>query len=985
MNKWFRVLSILIIAGCGNIHSDSDILDFVDPFIGTNGHGHVFPGAAFPFGMVQLSPDTRKDNWDACSGYHYSDSVILGFSHTHLSGTGVGDYGDIRFMPGTGGVRIRPGGDGNPGSGYQSRFSHKNEKAYPGYYQVFLEDAGINAEFTVSPRCGFHQYSFPASDSSYILIDLKESVVSEQIIESSIHIHNEMEISGMRRTSGWAEDQVVYFYAIFSKPFDSYGIANSGIIAGLDTIAKGIDLQAFALYKTGKDEIVNVKVGISSVSEEGAKKNLLQEIPGWDFNQTKKEAQTAWYQKLRKIEVKGGNPDDRKKFYTALYHCYIAPNLFSDADGAYRGHDRNVHQAQGYNVYTVFSLWDTYRALHPLMTILEPGPTCDFIKSFIDMYEKGGLLPVWELAGNETNCMIGYHSIPVIFDAYIKGIKGFDVNKAYEAMVKSAEADQFGLKYYRECGYIPAEMEGEAVSKTLEYAYDDWCIAMMAKDLGKEDDYRYFIQCAQSYKNIFDPDTRFLRGKRNGMFTEPFDPAEVNFMLTEANTWQYTFYTPQDISGLIGLMGGDSLFEDKLDEMFTTKAGLSGREQSDITGLIGQYAHGNEPSHHMAYLYDYIGKPNKTQKLVRKIMDDLYGADPAGLCGNEDCGQMSAWFVMSAMGLYPVTPGIGYYAIGSPLFEEIKLHLDGDKELVIKANNNNSGNIYIQSAIWNGEEYDQSFFSHLDLMKGGTLSLEMDSQPSSGWAEEKQSRPVSAITEHLITPVPYFTAASGSFQENLAVGIRHLDPHAQLFYHFEYIPGNDETLYTGSLNINSTTVVSSYATSEPNGKSRTTSASFFRIHHGWEVTIKDAYSNQYTGGGDMALVDGQHGGPNFRTGSWQGYQGVDVEATVDMGELTTIREVSATFLQDQGSWIFMPVKVEFAVSLNNHDFRTISVIENTIADTLPEAVIKDFKKAGLKEKGRFIRMKAYNRGTCPGWHVGAGDKAWVFIDEIAVE
>jgi predicted alpha-1,2-mannosidase len=986
MNKWFLLLPLILLAGCDSINRNSDYLNTVDPFIGTGGHGHTFPGAAYPFGMVQLSPDTRKDNWDACSGYHYSDSTILGFSHTHLSGTGVGDYGDIRFMSCTGDLKIRSGEAGNPGSGYQSRFSHNGESASPGYYQVFLEDYGINAEFTVSPRCGYHQFTFPASDSAYILIDLKESVVTEQIKGSSVRFHNANEISGMRRTSGWANDQAIYFYAVFSRPFDSFGIADGGIIGHNDTVAEGKDLQAFARFKTRKDEKVSVKVGISSVSEEGAKKNLMSEIPGWDFEQIREKAKAAWQEKLSKVEVKGGSMDDRTKFYTALYHCYIAPNLFSDVDGSYRGHDGKIHQSPGFNVYTVFSLWDTYRALHPLMTILEPETTRDFIKSFLDMSEKGGLLPVWELAGNETNCMIGYHSIPVIADAYFKGIGGFDANKAYNAMVKSAEADQFGLKYYRDYGYIPAEMEGEAISKTLEYAYDDWCIAMMAKDLGKNDDYLYYMQRAQSYKNLFDPDTRFLRGKRNGMFTEPFDPTEVNFMLTEANAWQYTFYTPQDISGLIQLMGGDSLFEKKLDEMFTTQAGLTGREQSDITGLIGQYAHGNEPSHHMAYLYNYIGKPFKTQKLAREIMNDLYGVDPAGLCGNEDCGQMSAWFVMSAMGLYPVTPGIGYYAIGSPLFEETRIHLGGERELIIKAKNNNSSNIYIQSASWNGGVYDKSYFNHQDLINGGILALEMGSRKGNGWAEDKQNRPVAAITEHIINPVPYFKAVSGSFQENMVVSLNHLDPEAVIYFRIEdenMVKAYD--LYREPLNLLSTSKIIAYAAKDQGNLSKTAFASFFQVHNGWKVTIKEPYSNQYTGGGEMALVDGQHGGANFRTGSWQGYQGVDVEATVDMGEITRIRKVAATFLQDQRSWIFMPEKVEFSVSDNNLDFQTFAIIENSTSDSISEAVIWDFKKEGLKEKGRYIRMKAYNRGTCPEWHVGAGDKAWIFIDEISVE
>jgi hypothetical protein len=620
------------------------------------------------------------------------------------------------------------------------------------------------------------------------------------------------------------------------------------------------------------------------------------------------------------------------------------------------------------------------------MTILQPERTADFIQTFLDIYEKAGLLPVWELAGNETNCMIGYHAVPVIVDAYLKGIAGFDAEKAYSAIRSSAEQDHAGLKYYREYGYIPAEMEGEAISKTLEYAYDDWCIAMMAKKLGKENDYRYFIQRAQYYKNLFDPGTRFLRGKRNGMFTMPFDPSEVNFMLTEANAWQYTFYVPQDISGLKDLMGGDGFFEKKLDEMFSDSGGLSGRQQSDITGLIGQYAHGNEPSHHMAYLYNFTGKPYKTQKLVREIMNDLYGSDPSGLCGNEDCGQMSAWFVLSAMGFYPVTPGSGYYTLGSPLFEEIRIHLEDGKDFIINANNNNASNIYIQSANLNGEDYDKSYLDHEVIIKGGEMLFEMGSYPDTDWASKPGNWPVSGISDHIITPVLFFEAPSDSFQDTITIKLRHNNPEARIYYSFDSnLPDSGSAVYLDPITIDRSASLNAYAALDSNTPSKITRASFFQIHHDWTISIKNPYNNQYIGGGDMALIDGQHGGPNFRTGSWQGYHGVDFEAVIDMGNVANVNKIAATFLQDQRSWIFLPEKVEFSVSRTPYDFKTVAIIENNLADNIPEAIIKEFKKDGLKEGGRYIRVRATNKGTCPDWHVGAGEKAWIFIDEITVE
>jgi predicted alpha-1,2-mannosidase len=981
---WFIVM-LTILGGCSE-NDRKGILNQVNPFIGTDGHGHTFPGATLPFGMVQLSPDTRQDNWDACSGYHYSDSTIMGFSHTHLSGTGVGDYGDIRLMPITGKLQIRPGNEKAAGSGYRSHFSHENEKASPGYYQVVLDDYEINAELSVTSRCGFHQYTFPATDQAYIIVDLKESIMTESNLDLFVEVVNDHQIRGYRRSSGWAEEQRIYFYAIFSRPFESYGIASGGEFLENEKDAKGTDIQVFVKYRTKENEKIQVKVGISSTGIEGAKQNLMVEIPDWNFNRVKKEAGDLWLKELRRIEIRGGTGEDRAKFYTALYHCYLAPNLFSDVDGRYRGHDGNVHQSDNYDVYTVFSLWDTYRALHPLMSIIQPGRTADFIRTFLDIYKKRGLLPVWELAGNETNCMIGYHAAPVIVDSYLKGIEGFDVETAYAAVLNSAMQDHFGLKYYKELGYIPAEMEGESISKTLEYAYDDWCIALMAEKLGKDEEYQYFMQRAQSFKNLYDPQTGFLRGKRNGMFTEPFDPSEVNFMLTEANTWQYTYYVPQDITGLKELMGGDDIFDEKLDEMFTGSTGLSGRQQADITGLIGQYAHGNEPSHHMAYLYNYVGKPYKSQKLVREIMNNLYQDDPGGLCGNEDCGQMSAWFVLSAMGFYPVTPAIGYYTIGSPLFEEITIHLENGNDFHIYARNNNTSNIYIQGAKLNQRTYKKSFITHNDLIKGGKLVFEMDSQPGKDWAIKPENQPHSLIADHFIMPVPYFQASSASFQEELTIKLGHIYQDASICY------GNDtiepEMIYSinkDSIILSQSTTLHAYALNDLSVSSKISTASFYKIHHNWEIFIKEQYSPQYTGGGDIALIDGQHGGPNFRTGSWQGYHGVDFEATIDMGKVQRINKISATFLQDQRSWIFMPERVEFLVALYDYNYRTVAILKSKTPEDMEDAIIEAFTKDGMKENGRFLRIKATNRKTCPDWHVGAGDKAWIFIDEIVVE
>lgn len=984
MRKYAIFLAVVFLAGCHQSNTD-DISFYVNPFVGTGGHGHTFPGATVPFGMVQLSPDTRKDNWDACSGYHYSDSTIMGFSHTHLSGTGVGDYGDIRFMPLTGDLKLVPGDEKDPSGGYRSRFSHDNEAASPGYYRVFLRDYGINVELTATRRCGFHRYSVAGDRPLHIVIDLFESVTSDEVLGSAIEFISDHEVSGYRRTRGWAEDQTVYFYASFSEAFSQYGIAQGGITEAAAKAKSGTNLQAYVSFPKVIQDYLTVKVGISAVSVEGARRNLEAEIGEQDFDMVKKRAHDEWNRELSKIEIRKGADSNRVKFYTALYHSFIAPNVFSDSDGSYRGQDRQVYPGGGHEMYTVFSLWDTYRALHPLMTLVQPEKTVQFIQTMMDIYKTGGLLPVWELAGNETFCMIGYHSVPVIADAIMKGYAGFDHLQALEAMKHSAGRDHFGLNAYRQYGYIPADEEGESVSKTLEYAYDDWCIAMVAKKLGRDVDYRTYIVRAQNYKNLYDPSSRFLRGKRNGMFVEPFDPAEVNFMLTEANTWQYTFYVPQDIRGLMDLMGGQEAFADRLDEMFTTSSDLAGREQADITGLIGQYAHGNEPSHHMAYLFSYAGKPYRTQQLVRQIMDKLYGTGPDGLCGNEDCGQMSAWFVLSAFGFYPVTPGSNLYVLGSPLFEEAEMELPTGEHFTVRAKNNSPENVYIQSATLDGAPLTRSYLSHDEVMKGGILELEMGSVPSGTWATDEQDLPRSEISDFLITPVPYYRAPGKTFRDSISVSIHSALPGAEIYFRtgdgqmdgvsqFYTLPvSSDETFRLAAVAVKDTMMTSLPA-----------EGVFRKLHHLWTIRLSGEYSNQYTGGGDIAVIDGETGGVNFRTGGWQGYHGTDFEAVIDLGSKQAVRKMGARFLDDQNAWIFLPQEVEFAVADREGKYRVVaSFIEP--AEAHGDAAIQEYVREGGWEAVRYVRIKAKNTGTCPSWHKGAGSKAWLFIDEVIIE
>jgi predicted alpha-1,2-mannosidase len=594
-NKWLQILTpILFYSLSAYTQLPLFPVSDVNPFIGTDGHGHTYPGSSMPFGMVQLSPDTRLDGWDGCSAFHDSDTIIYGFSHTHLSGTGCSDYGDILVMPFTGNISLKD-------YGFASSFSRTSETATPGYYSVFLEKYHVKAELTSTNRVGFHRYTFPADGKAGIVVDLKHR---DKVLKSGITLVTNDEIEGYRISQAWAAKQMIYFVAKFSRPFNEVNIDS---------------LQAFLTFSDNKNEPVLVKLGISGVSIEGARKNLEAEIPEWDFDSIRLQAQVTWNAELGKIRLEGATDEKQVVFYTAMYHTMLQPNIFNDVDGQYRGRDFEVHKTQGFSYYTVFSLWDTYRAAHPLYTILETNRTNDFIKTFLRQYKEGGMLPVWELSSNETGCMIGYHAIPVIADAYLKGIHDYSASDALEAMKHSAMQDHLGLKYFKIKGYIPADKEGESVSKTLEYAYDDWCIAMMAKKMGKEDDYRTFIARAQYYKNIFDPSTGFFRAKANETWFSPFEPAEVNFNYTEANAWQYAFYVPQDIEGLMELMGGREKFATKLDELFSTDSRTTGREQADISGLIGQYAHGNEPSHHMAYLYNFVLQPWKTQEIVHRI------------------------------------------------------------------------------------------------------------------------------------------------------------------------------------------------------------------------------------------------------------------------------------------------------------------------------------------------------------------------------
>ena len=796
--KLFLPILLVLLTTCRFQNAKKDYTSLVDPFIGTGGHGHTFPGATVPFGMVQISPDTRWEDWDGSSGYHYSDKTIMGFSQTHLSGTGAPEYCDVLLMPTVGAVQILPGEENDPKSGYRSAFSHANEYATPGYYSVILDDDKVKAELTATARTGMHRYTFPASESSNIIIDLKNR---DHVLESNIEIISDTEIQGLRRSRRWADNQFVYFYAKFSKPFKSSGIAlDDKMVDGIKR-AEGTNIRAFVRFQTTDKEQVQVKIGISAVDVAGARKNLEAENPGWNFEKIAGAAKDKWNKFLSKVDVEGGPQKLQKIFYTALYHTAIAPNIFMDVDKRYRGVDHGVHKAEGFTNYTVFSLWDTFRANMPLYTIIDPNRYQEFIKTFLEMYRISGVLPQWEIAGNNTAVMIGYHTHSVILDGYMKGISGFDEKLAFEAMKKRVQ----DIGYYKDLGYIPADKSGGSVSEVMEYSYNDWSVSRMAKQLNKEEDFHDYSYRAQFYKNMFDPSTGFMRPKNaDRKWVTPFDPSEGSEHFVEGNSFQYSLFAPHDVNGLIDLIGGDQKFIAWMDTLFT-KQSKHDQNAIDATGLIGQYAHGNEPSHHMAYLYNYAGAPWKTQAIVRQILDTLYDDQPNGLSGNEDCGQMSAWYILSAMGFYQVCPGTPDYVIGTPIFDKVTVMLENGKKFIIKANWPSPENKYIQSATLNGAPYTKSWFTHKDILNGGELVFKMGAVPNKNWGSANEDRPMTEKYEPAVT-LPYAVTTDEYFQKSGTVTLHCDDPEAKICYTTDGSrPTEQSLLYTAPVFLDKTT------------------------------------------------------------------------------------------------------------------------------------------------------------------------------------
>ena len=738
------LVGLLSLNSCTDSLKMKEYADYVNPFIGTGGHGHTFPGAVVPHGMIQPSPDTRIDGWDACSGYYYADTTINGFSHTHLSGTGCADFGDVLLMPTVGEQKYQPLGSKIQKMAYASAFSHENETAEPGYYSVFLDTYGIKAELTATKRAALHRYTFPESKDAGFILDLDYSIQGQRNKDMEIEVISDTEIRGHKMTTYWAFDQYINFYAKFSKPFKYTMVTDS---VSLDEGGKLMPRCKILLhFNTEKDEQILVKVGVSAVDMEGAQKNVEAELPEWNFDKIRKEARQAWNNYLSKIDVTTSNTEDKVIFYTSLYHTAISPNLFTDVDGRYLGMDLKIHQGDTLKpIYTVFSLWDTFRALHPLMTIIDPDLNNDFINSLIKKHQEGGIFPMWDLASNYTGTMIGYHAASIIADAYVKGYRDFDLQEAYKACVRAAEYDTTGIKcpplvlphlmpmakYYKNTlGYIPCDRENESVAKALEYAYDDWCISVLAEAVGDYENKSKYARFSEAYEFYFDPSTRFMRGlDSKGEWRTPFSPRSSNHRnddYCEGTAWQWTWFVPHDIEGLVKLMGGEDAFVDKLDSLFTAESQLEGEIVSaDISGLIGQYAHGNEPSHHIIHMYNYVNRPWKTQELVDSVFHSQYANSIDGLSGNEDCGQMSAWYILNSMGFYQVCPGKPIYSIGRPLFDKASINLPDGKQFTIITKNNSRTNKYIASVTLNGQPLNTPFFTHDDIITGGIMEITM--------------------------------------------------------------------------------------------------------------------------------------------------------------------------------------------------------------------------------------------------------------------
>ena len=944
MRKFCCLIAVVVLLFSCN--REKQLTDYVNPFVGTDGHGHTYPGAIVPFGMIQPGPDTRLEGWDGCSGYHYTDDTVYGFSQTHLSGTGCEDLCDLLLMPID--ESFVYDGESLKSTDYCSHFTHKKETARPGYYSVHLDRNGVDVELTCDKRRAAHRYRYAKENHNGFVIDLqhRDKLLSGGISwQQSEECGNDI-IVGHRHSASWNPDQHLYFAIESDQKIESVEIVNDST-------------QAVVRFAEGV-KVATLRVAISGVDEAGAVKNLNSDEKK-SFDEMKSAANDIWESELSKIKVEGGTKEQKRCFYTALYHCMTSPYLWSDADGRYRGQDGEIHEVDGeHEMYTVFSLWDTYRALHPLLTIIDRQRTENFIYSILKHYEQGGETTMWELAAHETHCMIGYHAAPVVLEAATAGILDEWPDslkfKLLEGLMVTSNLEKYGRSAYAQQGYLSSEEDNESVSKTLEYAYDDWCIAQFAAMIGSvEQDatflnhiYDTYMKRSQSWRNLMDEDG-YMHPMRNGGFMTPFNPTEINNNYTEGNSWQYSTYVPHDVYGWIELQGGEDAAGRFLDSLFFGSSQLSGRDQVDVTGLVGQYAHGNEPSHHAAYLYTYVGHPERTQKLVSHIVHTLYSSRPDGLCGNEDCGQMSAWYVMSTMGFYPVCPGSGEYVTVKPLFNKVTITVPDREQIVIDSKTWQNGKFWRQ-----GEFYDHS---------------------------------VSATAQHeIITPTPWFSDWRQRFDTCRMVDIS-VRSDAYIYYTTDGSqPDTSSSLFTEPFPVRDDVTVKAVAYSPETGYSNVVTQYLTRFVADKRLTYVTEPDPQYYENGAEGLVDHLYGQENYRIGGWQGWQ-KDMEVVIDLLEPREIHSVGASCLEDTRSWVFFPSAIEASVSDDGKEYRPFASQPTgyePVADPAGTKALRTFEVKG-KAIARYIRLKVKNYGPMPAWHLSPGEQAWLFVDEVEVK
>lgn len=982
-------------------------IDYVDPMIGTDGAGHTFPGATLPFGMVQLSPSNDFKAWDWCSGYHYSDSILKGFAHTLISGAGLAALGDILLMPTTGKVQLNPGTDENPDSGYRSRFSHNQEVASPGYYSVLLHDYDVKVELTTTERVGVHRYTSVKGGLLNVIIDPTHHIM-EKVIQTEVEYLSETEMQGYKKSEGEGGERTVYFYARFSKPFTNYGIARNEDINNEAKKLKGGNIKGFAQISLLPEEQLEVKVALSFVSYKGAKANYEAEGADKSFDDIYAKAVQKWTSQLNKIQVKGKSIEDKRTFYTAIYHSAISPNLISDVDGKY-WLEGKVYQSE-IPQYSNFSTWDTYRALNPLLTIVDQQNTADFVNSLASRHADAGVgLPVWECMGHDNVCMIGYNAVSPMVDAVLKDIKGIDNEKVYQAVRAAAMSldkhspnyDNNGMEEYIQLGYVPAELNC-AVSKTTEQNYYDWCISQLASKMNMPDDAALFAQRSVGYINLYRPDKKFLyskylTGEWREMDLTVWDDLIGNYV--SGNMWGYSAYVPHDVNGLMNLMGGKQTFAEWLDAIFTDTTQIAGDTHVDISGFIGKYGHGDEPSQHMPYLYNYAGQPWKTQQYVRQVINNFYKDTPDGLINNDDLGQMSAWFVFSAMGFYPVCPGDLKYIIGSPLFEETTVNLENGKQFFIKAHNHPGKNKFVQSVTLNGKPFTKTFITHEQIMQGGEIVFEMGSKPNKSYGASNEDMPVSSVqikkTNNVLPEItfkPFDKDDSEVFEGSRQIELVCNTPNADIFYTLNgHTPTKRSKRYNQKISIDKASTLKAIAYADGLKPSFVYQRNYYagrafnELTEGYPKLMLENKPEKFGNSDGSMLFDQKIGTAQFNDSRWTGFNGNDMVATIDFGKDITINNVSLGFLSNTGVWIFPPSAISIYVSDDNINFKKVSYASLKFAQKKLEKPFLQRPEFSMKNtKARYVKVIAENYGVIPSWHAASGHRGFMFIDEILV-